>query len=330
MARIGFIGLGNMGLPMAQNLLKAGHQVEGVDVNGTAVAKLVAAGGADAGYVKVAATRGDVVITMLPSGQGGARGLSRRRRHRRQRQCRHAADRLLHHRRRERARRRACRGRQGAVHARCAGLRRRRRRAGRHADVHGRRGDEAAFIRARPVLEAMGKTIVHAGGAGNGQAAKICNNMILGVSMIAVSEAFVLAEKLGLDHQKLFDISVEIVRPVLVADELLPGAGTGAGLAGQPRLPGGFHRGDDAQGPEARPGCGALGRGRDAARRGGRRALRALRGARGGGAGFLRDYPVPARSITAGPGAIPDEYGLIGRRGTMWRGPGQIASIVCK
>ena len=53
----------------------------------------------------------------------------------------------------------------------------------------------------------MGKTIVHAGGAGNGQAAKICNNMILGMSMIAVSEAFVLAEKLGLDHQKLFDIS---------------------------------------------------------------------------------------------------------------------------
>ena len=53
----------------------------------------------------------------------------------------------------------------------------------------------------------MGKTIVHAGGAGNGQAAKICNNMILGISMIAVSEAFVLAEKLGLDAQKLFDIS---------------------------------------------------------------------------------------------------------------------------
>ena len=58
-----------------------------------------------------------------------------------------------------------------------------------------------------PLLEAMGKTIVHAGPAGNGQAAKICNNMILGISMIAVSEAFVLAEKLGLDHQKLFDIA---------------------------------------------------------------------------------------------------------------------------
>jgi 3-hydroxyisobutyrate dehydrogenase len=68
-------------------------------------------------------------------------------------------------------------------------------------------GSDAAFARAKPVLEKMGKTIVHAGGAGNGQAAKICNNMILGVSMIAVSEAFVLAEKLGLDAQKLFDIS---------------------------------------------------------------------------------------------------------------------------
>jgi 3-hydroxyisobutyrate dehydrogenase len=68
-------------------------------------------------------------------------------------------------------------------------------------------GSVAAFARAKPILEAMGKTIVHAGGPGNGQAAKICNNMILGVSMIAVSEAFVLAEKLGLDAQKLFDIS---------------------------------------------------------------------------------------------------------------------------
>ena len=68
-------------------------------------------------------------------------------------------------------------------------------------------GSVQAFTRAESILQKMGKTIVHAGGAGNGQAAKICNNMILGVSMIAVSEAFVLAEKLGLDHQKLFDIS---------------------------------------------------------------------------------------------------------------------------
>jgi 3-hydroxyisobutyrate dehydrogenase len=68
-------------------------------------------------------------------------------------------------------------------------------------------GSTQAFTRAQSILEKMGKTIVHAGGSGNGQAAKICNNLILGISMIAVSEAFVLAEKLGLDHQKLFDIS---------------------------------------------------------------------------------------------------------------------------
>ena len=68
-------------------------------------------------------------------------------------------------------------------------------------------GSSQAFVRAEHILQQMGRTIVHAGGPGNGQAAKICNNMILGISMIAVSEAFVLAEQLGLDHQKLFDIS---------------------------------------------------------------------------------------------------------------------------
>jgi 3-hydroxyisobutyrate dehydrogenase len=68
-------------------------------------------------------------------------------------------------------------------------------------------GSAAGFAKARPVLEGMGKTIVHAGPAGNGQAAKICNNMILGISMIAVCEAFALADRLGLDRQRLFDIS---------------------------------------------------------------------------------------------------------------------------
>jgi 3-hydroxyisobutyrate dehydrogenase len=68
-------------------------------------------------------------------------------------------------------------------------------------------GEKAAFDRAQPVLAAMGKKIVHCGGAGAGQAAKICNNMILGISMIAVAEGFVLAEKLGLDHQALFDVA---------------------------------------------------------------------------------------------------------------------------
>ena len=68
-------------------------------------------------------------------------------------------------------------------------------------------GPDLAFERAQPILQAMGHTIIHAGPAGAGQAAKICNNMILGISMIGVSEAFVLADRLGLDHQKLFDIS---------------------------------------------------------------------------------------------------------------------------
>jgi 3-hydroxyisobutyrate dehydrogenase len=68
-------------------------------------------------------------------------------------------------------------------------------------------GPDAAFAKAKPVLEKMGKNIFHAGGPGNGQAAKICNNMLLGISMIGVCEAFVLAEKLGLDHQTLFNIS---------------------------------------------------------------------------------------------------------------------------
>jgi 3-hydroxyisobutyrate dehydrogenase len=68
-------------------------------------------------------------------------------------------------------------------------------------------GAEEAFARGKPILEAMGRKIVHCGGAGAGQAAKICNNMILGISMIGVGEAFVLAEKLGLSHQALFDVA---------------------------------------------------------------------------------------------------------------------------
>ena len=206
MARIGFVGLGNMGLPMAQNLLKAGHQVEGVDVNAAAVAKLVAAGGAGVETAKTAAARADVVITMLPSGKEvrevylGAGGI--------------VDD-----------------ANEGTLLIDCstidvetaravAGAAEQKELLMLDAPVSGGVGGASAatltfmvggsaqaFTRAESILQKMGKTIVHAGGAGNGQAAKICNNMILGVSMIAVSEAFVLAEKLGLDHQKLFDIS---------------------------------------------------------------------------------------------------------------------------
>ena len=206
MARIGFVGLGNMGLPMAQNLLKAGHQVEGVDVNAAAVAKLVAAGGAGIETAKTAAARADVVITMLPSGKEvrevylGLSGIIENA---------NAGTLLID-----------CSTIDVETARAVAGAAEQKGLLMLDAPVSGGVGGASAatltfmvggsaqaFTRAESILQKMGKTIVHAGGAGNGQAAKICNNMILGVSMIAVSEAFVLAEKLGLDHQKLFDIS---------------------------------------------------------------------------------------------------------------------------
>jgi 3-hydroxyisobutyrate dehydrogenase len=206
MAKIGFIGLGNMGLPMAQNLIKAGHAVQGFDVSKSQVAALAASGGRGAASASVAAGGAEIVITMLPAGQ-------------------HVRDVYL--------------GVDGVLAATGAGTllidsstidvetarsvaaaAEKKGLAMLDAPVSGGvggaqagtltfmvGGGDAAFAKAKPILETMGKTIVHAGGAGNGQAAKICNNMILGVSMIAVSEAFVLAEKLGLDAQKLFDIS---------------------------------------------------------------------------------------------------------------------------
>src|SRR6187431_3263005 len=205
MARIGFIGLGNMGLPMAQNLLKAGHQVEGVDVNPAAIEKLKAAGGASVEAAKGAASRADVLITMLPSGKEvrdvylGSSGIIENA---------NAGTLLID-----------CStidvetARAVAAQAEKKGL------LMLDAPVSGGvggatagtltfmvGGSAPAFARAQSILEKMGKTIVHAGGAGNGQAAKICNNMILGISMIAVSEAFVLAEKLGLSHQAMFDV----------------------------------------------------------------------------------------------------------------------------
>ena len=206
MARIGFIGLGNMGLPMALNLLKAGHAVTGHDVSMAQVEKLAAAGGKRADSIANAASGAEVVITMLPAGKevrevylgnGGVIGAA-------------TAGALLIDSSTidvETARAvSAAAGKKGftvldaPVSGGVGGA-----TAGTLTFMVG--GKDDAFARAKPILEAMGKTIVHAGGAGNGQAAKICNNMILGVSMIAVSEAFVLAEKLGLDAQKLFDIS---------------------------------------------------------------------------------------------------------------------------
>ncbi|WP_439817985.1 3-hydroxyisobutyrate dehydrogenase [Zavarzinia sp. CC-PAN008] len=206
MAQIGFIGLGNMGGPMARNLLKAGHSLTGFDLAQAAKDTAKAAGAAVVDVANGVASGAEVIVTMLPAGAHV-------------RQVYLGDDGLI------------AKAPKGTVLIDCSTIDVATAReviaaaeaAGHHmvdAPVSGGvggaeagtltfmvGGSDTAFAKARPFLEKMGKTIVHAGGAGNGQAAKICNNMILGISMIAVSEAFVLAEKLGLDHQKLFDIS---------------------------------------------------------------------------------------------------------------------------
>jgi 3-hydroxyisobutyrate dehydrogenase len=206
MARIGFIGLGNMGLPMAQNLIKVGHAVCGFDVSTAAVDKLVAAGGVAAKSAADAGKDAEIIVTMLPAGEhvrevylgpGGILAAA-------------GEGTLLIDSSTidvESARAVASAAAARALAMVDAPV------SGGVAGAQGATltfmvgGPDEAFARAKPVLQAMGKTIVHAGAAGNGQAAKICNNMVLGASMIVVSEAFLLAEKLGLDAQKLFDIS---------------------------------------------------------------------------------------------------------------------------
>ena len=206
MAKIGFIGLGNMGLPMAQNLVKAGHAVSGFDVNEASAGRLAESGGTRVASAAEACRDAEIVVTMLPAGDhvrevylGGGGVLAAV-----------APGTLLI----DSSTIDVETAREVAQAASGEGL------AMVDAPVSGGvagaqaatltfmvGGSDDAFAHARPVLEKMGKTIVHAGGPGNGQAAKICNNMILGASMIVVSEAFLLAEKLGLDAQKLFDIS---------------------------------------------------------------------------------------------------------------------------
>jgi 3-hydroxyisobutyrate dehydrogenase len=206
MAAIGFIGLGKMGGPMAANLLKAGHRLKVHDISADAVARAVALGAEAASDIRAAAMGAEAVITMLPSSNEvravylGSDGLLAA-----------AAPGTLFI---DCSTIDVMTARDVATAAGGTGL------AMVDAPVSGGvggaeagtltfmvGGGEDAFARAAPILAAMGKAVVHAGGPGNGQAAKICNNMILGVSMIAVCEAFVLADKLGLDRQKLFEIS---------------------------------------------------------------------------------------------------------------------------
>lgn len=206
MASIGFIGLGNMGGSMAANLVRAGHSVRGFDVADAALAALAAAGGAQAGSVAEAAADAEIVITMLPAGRHVREVLT-------------TADGVFSQAKpgvllidcstidvataRDMANQAEARGfamLDAPVSGGVSGA-----AAGTLTFMVG--GTEAAFGRAQPILAAMGKTVVLAGAAGSGQAAKVCNNLILGISMLAVSEAFALADKLGLSAQALFDIS---------------------------------------------------------------------------------------------------------------------------
>ena len=206
MATIGFIGLGNMGGPMAGNLVRAGHTVRGFDTADAPRSALAAAGGQGAASVAEAVAGAEFVVTMLPAGKhvrqvlDGPGGVFD-----------HAALGALLidcstidvGTARDMATAAAGRGfamLDAPVSGGVTGA-----TAGTLTFMVG--GEQAAFDQAHPVLAAMGRTIVLAGPAGAGQAAKVCNNLILGISMLGVSEAFALAAKLGLPAQALFDIS---------------------------------------------------------------------------------------------------------------------------
>ena len=204
MAAIAFIGLGNMGGPMAANLVGAGHAVAGFDLSATALDAARAAGVSVAGSAAEAAACVEVVVTMLPAGRHlvaayegglvdaapeGALFIDSST-------VDIAASRRAH----DLAAARGLMAVDAPVSGGVGGA-----EAGTLTFMAG--GRPEAVERARPILAAMGRRVVACGGPGAGQAAKLCNNMILGISMIGIAEAFVLAEKLGLDHQALFDVA---------------------------------------------------------------------------------------------------------------------------
>lgn len=203
MIRIAFVGLGNMGGPMAANLVRAGHEVHGFDLSPSSMRLAAENGVRAASSLADAARNAECVITMLPKGEHVlavwtdlttlvAEGTlvidcstidvdSARKAHK-------LAEVMN------------CMSLDAPVSGGTGGA-----AAGTLTFMVG--GSETAFAAGLPILQTMGKKVVHCGGAGAGQAAKICNNMILGISMIGVCEAFGLAEKLGLSHRALFDVA---------------------------------------------------------------------------------------------------------------------------
>ncbi len=206
MAKIGFIGLGNMGLPMTRNLMKAGHEVVGFDLSEEALKEFADAGGTPVSGAAEAAAAAEAVVTALPAATH-VRGLYM------------GEDGIL------------AAAAPGTLFIDCSTVDVDTARAvnaeagerGQHTvdapmsgGVGGAQagtltfmvgGADQAFATAKPILEAMGRNIFHAGPPGAGAAAKVCNNMMLAIEMIAVSEGFNLAEKLGLAPEKLYEIS---------------------------------------------------------------------------------------------------------------------------
>ena len=204
--KIAFVGLGNMGAGMCANLVKAGHQVAAFDLNPEAVRHAAEAGASAAKTLAEAANGAEIVVTMLPAGKHvlsvyfGDDGIA----------ANAAAGTLFIDCSTisvDEAREAAAQADKGGflmVDAPVSGGTA-AANAGTLTFMVG--GPDAAYDKAKPVLDIMGANVVHAGGAGNGQVAKIANNMLLGISMIGTCEAFNLAEKLGLDAQTFFDIS---------------------------------------------------------------------------------------------------------------------------
>ena len=206
MSKIAFIGLGNMGLPMARNLVTAGHEVTGFDLSNAVGAGLQESGGKAADTIAAAVANAEIIISMLPAGKHvtsvytDSHGVI----------ANASAGALLI----DSSTIDVDTARAVSAKAEAAGF------AMVDAPVSGGVGGAAAgtltfmvggtdeaYQAAKPVLDVMGQNIFHAGGSGNGQVAKICNNMLLGISMIGTAEAFMLGEKLGLDAQTFFDIS---------------------------------------------------------------------------------------------------------------------------
>jgi 3-hydroxyisobutyrate dehydrogenase len=229
MARVGFIGVGNMGGPMARNLIKAGHSLKVYDLSQEAVNFVVQSGAAAAASVKDAAGGVDFVITMLPVGTD-VRSVF-------------LADGIIDATDRgtvlidcstidvDTAR---------AVHAAAAAHGHPMLDAPVSGGVAGAEaatltfmcgGEETVFRKALPLLQGMGKNIVHCGGAGFGQVTKICNNMVAGTIALAVAEAFVMGEKLGVSRQTLYDVLSTSSASSFILNKMCPMPGPVPGSA---------------------------------------------------------------------------------------------------